>query len=81
MSAAHDPIGTRLCLCAVCDDWCVQGDALVDHFVFKCGELDEIELAHKACAPQWERTPEEEALLQRQIKYSNESIAASEEVA
>lgn len=46
-----------ICLCAVCQKPILQYDLdrelVADHFVYKCGELDEIELAHLSCARDW----------------------------
>mgnify|MGYP003134525319 CR=1 FL=1 len=43
-----------ICACAVCRQDVLEGQDLVDNFVYKCGELAYIELAHKECAPEWE---------------------------
>lgn len=55
---------TAICLCSVCRKMLYEGDRIADLKVFKCGELDEILLAHEDCAasanrsfphePQWE---------------------------
>ena len=43
-----------ICACAVCRKDIFKGQPMVDQFIYKCGELSYIELAHKECAPQWE---------------------------
>lgn len=47
---AADLLATQICLCGVCREMLYDGDPLADHEVYKCGELEYIELAHVACA-------------------------------
>lgn len=39
-----------LCYCPLCDEAIMKGTPMADHHVYKLGELDYIELAHRACA-------------------------------
>ena len=48
-----------ICACAVCRQDVLEGQDLVDNFVYKCGELHYIELAHKQCAPEWDQDHED----------------------
>lgn len=43
----------EICLCAACNAMMFEGDDMVQHPVIKMGELDYIELAHRACLPEW----------------------------
>ena len=38
------------CACAICTVMLTRNDELADRYVYKCGELSYIELAHVACA-------------------------------
>src|SRR5688500_6057028 len=52
--AARPIRGGEICLCAGCRVMLVEGDELVDRKVWDSdGELDYIELAHRACKPEW----------------------------
>lgn len=42
-----------ICACAGCRQDLFEGDDLVQNPVYKMGELDYIELAHRACIPEW----------------------------
>lgn len=44
---------TVICACAGCREDLFKGDDLVQNPVYKMGELDYIELAHRACIPEW----------------------------
>ncbi len=39
--------------CAVCEEPIRHTRDMVDNYVYKCGELHYIELAHNKCAPGW----------------------------
>jgi len=40
--------------CSICEELLpTDGGDIADHFVYKCGELQYIELAHTACAKKW----------------------------
>lgn len=43
----------EICLCAACEKMMFEGDDMVQNPVIKCGELSYIELAHRACLPEW----------------------------
>jgi hypothetical protein len=43
-----------ICACAICRKDIFKGQPMVDQFIYKCGELSYISLAHKECAPEWE---------------------------
>lgn len=43
----------EICLCAGCYEMMFEGDDIVQCPIYKMGELDYIELAHRACIPQW----------------------------
>lgn len=45
-----DLITNVVCGCSVCGKDILKGEPMADYKVFKFGELDEIDLAHKACA-------------------------------
>jgi len=42
-----------ICSCAKCHATMFEGDDLVQNFVYKCGDLQYIELAHRTCLPEW----------------------------
>lgn len=48
------------CYCPICSqpitDDMFDGIQLMDHYVYKCGELSYIELAHTACGEEANRT-------------------------
>lgn len=44
-----------VCYCAECKDPIFEGQDMVQCPVFKLGELDYIELAHRSCIPEWSK--------------------------
>lgn len=43
----------EICLCAECRKMLHKGDDIVQNPVYKLGELNYIELAHRKCLPEW----------------------------